>query len=266
METGQPYLMPNKNKILQDNNVYLHFFKDGFYFCKSSEIVFIPTNNNSNDLNKALNLYLDSEVQESLNEISIILFQNPSTFVPLSLFDKSLSKRYLNLFNKAKDNEVLAYDILNEIKQVNVYSYPKYIYSVLKKSKIDFCLLHYNTILYRQVLNISSSIKFNYQLFIHFQLESIDIFLIRDSKVKFNNRFSVKNEDEFLYYLFFVVEQFNLTTDEYELIFLGRINSFENYYKAVNQYHNNIKFIDQEKNKLLDLQIHKAPYLALYSS
>jgi len=263
METGLPYLMPNRNKILQKKGISLHFFKDGFYFCKSSEIVFIPLNNNLDNFNKSLNLYLDSYSQESFGEISIIFFQNPSTFVPLSLFDKSLSNRYLNLFNKPKINEVLAYDSLNEIEQVNVYTYPKYINSILKESQIDFSLLHYNTILYRKVLDISSSIKFNYQLFIHFQLESIDFFLVRDKKVKFNNRFSVKNEDEFLYYLFFVVEQFDLATEEYELIFLGKIKSYESYYKSVNQYHNNIKFIDQEKNQLLDLDIHQAPYLAL---
>ena len=255
--------MTNKNKILQNNDVALHFFKDGFYCCKPSEIVFIPTDKSSNDLNKSLNLYLNSEVQENLNEISIILFQNPSTFVPLSLFDKSLSNRYLNLYDRPKNKEVFAYDSLNEIKQVNVYSYPIYIYTVLKESKINFNLLHYNTILYRQVVNISSSIKSNYQLFIHFQYKSIDVFLTSESKVKFNNRFSVKNEDEFLYYLFFVVEQFNLAKDEYELIFLGRIKSFENYYKTVSKYHNDIRFIDQEKNKILDLQIHKAPYLAI---
>ena len=59
------------------------------------------------------------------------------------------------------------------------------------------------------------------------------------------------------------MEQFNLAKDEYELIFLGRIKSFENYYKTVSKYHNDIRFIDQEKNKILDLQIHKAPYLAI---
>ena len=91
METGLPYLMPNRNKILQKKDVSLHFFKDGFYFCKSSEIVFIPIDNNPDNLYKSLNLHLDSDVQESFGEISIILFQNPSTFVPLPLFDKSLS-------------------------------------------------------------------------------------------------------------------------------------------------------------------------------
>ena len=54
METGQPFLMPNKNKILNNNDLSVHIFMDGFYFCTQSKIEFIPLLEDSQDFHKTL--------------------------------------------------------------------------------------------------------------------------------------------------------------------------------------------------------------------
>ncbi len=259
---GQLFLMPNKNKILQNKILSIHFFVDGFSFCTKSKIDFIPSLNDPQDFHKILNEYLDYHKMKNFDSISFISFYNPSTFVPLSLFDKSRSKAYLDLYKKPENNEIVSYDTLEKVKQVNVYSFPKFISVAIEKSKINFEFLHYNTLLYRNILNLSLSNEFDYQLFIHIQYKSLDLFLFEGGYLKFNNRFPVSNEDEFLYYLFFVVEQFDIDAKDLELIFLGKMKCFKTYYKAVNQYHANVKFIDEEKNQTTDLSIHHAPYLA----
>ena len=254
--------MPKKNKNFSNKDLSIHFFVDGFSFCTQSKIEFIPTLKTSHNFNKILKEYLEYYVKKSSDFVSIILFQNPSIFVPISFFDESLSENYLGFFNKPKDYEIVSYDLLEESNQVNIYSFPKSIRIAIEESKINFELTHYNTLLYKKILELNSSNEFDYQLFIHFQSKAMDIFLLEKGNLIFNNRFLVTNEDEFLYYLFFIVEQFDIDTKDLELIFLGKIPYFKTYYQAVKQYHSHIKFVEKESSHNTDLSTHHAPYLA----
>jgi hypothetical protein len=53
-----------------------------------------------------------------------------------------------------------------------------------------------------------------------------------------------------------------METESLEIVFLGKIQRYKTYYKALNQYHNNIKFVDGDNNKIENLLTHPAPYLA----
>ena len=70
----------------------------------------------------------------------------------------------------------------------------------------------------------------------------MDLFLTMDKSIVFHNRFSVLSEDEFLYYTFFVVEQFKLECNAFDIIFLGKIDLFNSFYNAIKIYHQNIHF------------------------
>ena len=265
-ETGQPFLMPNKNKILKNQDLSIHVFTDGFYFCTQSKIEYIPLLKDPQDFHKTLIEYLDYHSKENFNAFSLISFHNPSTFVPLSFFNKSFCEDYLCLYKKTKDYEIASYDTLEDSNQVNLYSFPQFISKVLKKSKINFGFHHYNTLLYKKILSLNFSNKFDYNIFIHLQFGAMDVFLLQNKFLKFNNCFSVSNTDDFLYYLFFVVEQFNIDTNNLELNFLGKMKSFTPYYEAVEQYHTNINFIDKDINHVSDTAVHHAPFLAKYFS
>ena len=117
-------------------------------------------------------------------------------------------------------------------------------------------------ILIKKVLNLCSTEKFSKQLFIHLHFDAMDIFLVEKNKLIFYNRFVVKNENDFMYYLFFVVEQFDLDPNEFEIQFLGRIYAFESYYDIVKDYHNYITFSTDEVSTKIEFSKHHAPYLS----
>ena len=94
---------------------------------------------------------------------------------------------------------------------------------------MKFNYTHYNSILYKKILSVCSFVEFKYQLFIHIQFEATDLFLVNNNRIVFHNRFSVKNEEEFLYYVFFIVEQFDLKSDDFEINFLGKFIEYNSY-------------------------------------
>ena len=62
--------------------------------------------------------------------------------------------------------------------------------------------------------------------------------------------------------MFFVVEQYKLKTDGFQIRFLGQIPSFESYYKAIKQYHKQIYFEMSNSAESIDSDQHPAPFLA----
>ena len=184
--------------------------------------------------------------------------------MPQTLYDVSQKKRYLSHYKLTSQNDVFVHDILKESKKINVYSYPKEIESILETNKNNYQEIHYNSILYNLVhkLNIQSENKT--QLYVHLQKEKVDVFLLTNKRLLFNNSFLIKNEDDLLYYVFFIIEQFELETNSFEFIFLGKIILFNSYYNAVKVYHENIYFHEDEIISSQAIQNHNAPFLSQY--
>jgi len=72
------------------------------------------------------------------------------------------------------------------------------------------------------------------------------------------NSFPHKDEEEFLYYLFFVLEQFYLKQNQFTAIFLGKFLNYQKYYNAFKEFHTLTKFTYPENLKIDD--DHPAPF------
>ena len=253
------------NKHILPNELSIHFFVNGFSFCTNSKVDFTSISSDIEDLKVTLKENLEFYPKDYFETFSVVFFQSPSTFVPQKFFDSKKSKIYLSLYNKTQKEDIIAYDILENQQQVNVYSFQKTIKTILDETKIQFNYIHYNTILHRKIISICSFIEFKYQLFIHIQYEAFDVFLAKMNRVIFNNRFRIENDDEFLYYIFFIVEQFDLKSDDFEIIFLGKFLDYNKYYDLTSQFHKYYKFIENDSEIVKDQSKHHAPYLANYS-
>ena len=265
-ETGQLFLMPSSNKIIQHNELSIHSFVNGFSFCTQSKVDFLPSNPDQKEFKKAFDEFIDYYPKNTFSAISLIHFEHPSTFVPKSLFSEKHLERYLSHYKINKGNNTFRFDYNDENSQVNVYSYPNEIQILLETSENSFHETHYNTLLSRTILNLASKSETKIQLYIHLQKESMDLFLTKNKSIIFHNKFSTQSEDEFLYYVFFVVEQFELESNAFEIKKKKKIDLFASFYEAIRLYHNNIHFHQEIIISKQATENHNAPFLAQYFS
>ena len=78
----------------------------------------------------------------------------------------------------------------------------------------------------------------------------------------FRNHFGIQNKDEFLYYVFYVLEQYKLSSDQFEIVFLGKITAFKTYYQSIKEFHQIIRFEDRKVCNKIDIDQHPAPFFA----
>lgn len=83
-----------------------------------------------------------------------------------------------------------------------------------------------------------------YGLCINLQPESMEIAIIQDENLLFYNLFESHTPDEFNYFLLMLIKQFELDTENTEVIAAGQIEQNDICYLRLKKYFNHIKFAD----------------------
>jgi len=261
MEIGQKFLMQKENRIIQENEISIHLFKDGYIFVDNLKSTFYK---------KSLftKKSIPGEIKSvNLNEtkVSFISFNNKSHFIPSVMFDKNSLKSY---FDKNKLNNYkfkTYYDISNHNDIVNVYTLreDEVLLNFFSLDKIS-TISHYKTILLNTIIKSNKEFSNENVVYLNLQNNSFDIFYFINNKLTLSNSFSINNAEDFLYYFFYFSEQYNLNSNPFSIVFLGKFEIFQAYYSGIRDFQTNISFLSKKNKDNTDK--HPSPFLANYFS
>jgi len=259
METGQQFLML-KNSININSKLSFHLFNDGFFFNSNSESnYFLFEDINILIENELLNFLKFNDINNS-NEPKIVFFDSPSMFIPSKLHDHANSKQFLSNYTGLKSNHKIVFDITDDEKICVIYQVNKEIEKTLTKCFTKLNFKHYTSILYNNLKEYSKSNSDSImKLFVNLQKDKFDLFLIKNQNLIAYNSFPQSNVDDFMYYIFSLIEQYKLSANSFDLLFLDRIEIFESYYSTIKNFHDKIIFIEKEEALKVNKD-HPSPY------
>tara|TARA_B100000767_G_scaffold257817_1_gene265997 strand:- start:561 stop:1325 length:765 start_codon:yes stop_codon:yes gene_type:complete len=231
-----------KIKKHKPNELSILILSNGFSFCTQQKSVFLPKNNSNVFDVDIVSKFLD-EQNLVFDIVHVIQISTASTIVPEEMFDNQNAAFYLSKGINLKNNEQVVFDVLKPYNQVIVYPEPSNTMEVLKKLFPNLKSKHATSILLGPLNQFSMGTP-KKKLFVHLRDGAFDLFLFQSSQLLFFNSFKQNNIDEFLYYLFYITEQFYLNTENFKLAFLGEYECYKEYYEGVQNYHNDIIFLD----------------------
>ncbi len=205
------------------------------YQHKSGIIFGSPDDSFSLDINSK-NLeseFLDSISNFNIDTIELIFFSSIPSIVPSKLFDEKLRNKYLETNTPIKDN--IQHELSIDKKIAVVYSYEKLFINILNKKKIKYSIKNYFTVLYNYLFQIDK-ISDGLSLYINLNEDSFDILIFNSKEFIYFNSFDIKDKNEFLYYLFFVMKNYEISNEKDKIIFLGRYDQYSEYYELANKY------------------------------
>lgn len=229
------------NNIRKTTDLSILVHGDGFSFCTQNQHHLLevkevfPTT-------ETLKSWIDYH-QLDQPDVKIIYAQQAAVTVPLPLFEESQAADYLTGSMRLEDQHQVAFKPLEANAQVVVYPITKKQETLFSKVFPKAVQSHYIAELL-PALHAFSSKKGKKNLFVHLQKDSFDLFLYQGSQLQMHNRFPHQNADEFLYYLFYVTEQFYLKPEQFDLYFLGKYIANTAYYDGVNEFHPIINYLD----------------------
>lgn len=174
------------------------------------------------------------------NNVEIIYFNSQPSIVPSLYFDEKIDYKYLN--TNTLISESIITDTSSDKKIKVVYSISDELSELLIKNELEYSNNNYFTYLYDFLVNkVSKSSGLSF--FVNLNNKSFDIIIFNNHEFIFFNSFKINDENEFLYYLFFVLKNYESSIKTDKVMFLGKFEQFKDYYDIASKY-SIIDFID----------------------
>ncbi len=240
METGHLFLMQKKiNKI---HKINIHQYKSYVDFVLADDYLTLDFKSRDFDLN-----FIETISKINFSSIKLIFFSDIPSIVPSKLFDKKYSNKYLETNTSNIKN--IRHDISNDKKITTVYSINNSLIKILNKRNIKYSVKNYFTILY-DYLSGKNRISEGLTLYINLNEDSFDILIFKLEEFIYFNTFEIDDKDKFLYYLFFVMKNYEVSSKKDKIIFLCKYEKYLEYYETVNKYSQLDYIIDNSISKL----------------
>ncbi len=203
-------------------------YKSGIIFRSPDD--FLSLDINSKNLESS---FLSSISNFNIETIELVYFSSIPSIIPSKLFDEKLRNKYLETNTSIKDN--IQHELSVDKKIAVVYSYDKLFVNVLNQKKIKYSTMSYFSVLYNFLFK-KEKISGGLSLYINFNENSFDILIFDSKEFIYFNSFDIKDKNEFLYYLFFVMKNYEISNEKDKIIFLGRYDKYSEYYEIANKY------------------------------
>jgi hypothetical protein len=183
--------------------------------------------------------------KKKYTHVLINYFDKQFTMCPTVFYDLESSRSMLE-FNVGRiENKVILTDDINaEIKLV--YSVDEHLKSTLDQLFPNHQLKHSLTVLSKLMLSTEEFVRENILLSIHSNY--IEVVLKQDQKLILANQFAIKTQEDVLYYVLFILEQYQLNPSSVALSIAGNIDSNSALLTSIKKYIKNIRLVKGHKS------------------
>ncbi|GAA3789738.1 DUF3822 family protein [Corallibacter vietnamensis] len=182
----------------------------------------------------------ETMLQNTFNNVTVVHVNELSTFVPKELFNEELLADYLKFNAKILKSDYITFDTLSNNNSVNVYVPFVNINNYLYERFGEFSYKHVSTVLVEKLLEAPTEKQ--PKLYIHVSKFHYEIVIIENGQLILYNTFEYNTQEDFIYYILFIIEQLNLNPESVETILLGNIVKDDNYYNILYKYIRHVSF------------------------
>ena len=205
--------------------------------------------------NKYITKSYDFITDLKIESVEIVHLNSRPSIVPSLYFDDKIKSKYM-ITNTLSSKNILT-DSSNDQKLKIVYSISEELNEFINKNKLDHSDKNYFTYLYNFLTEKVKKTK-GLSFFVNLNNKSFDVIIFNGNEFIFFNSFEINNENEFLYYLFFVLKNYEGSNENDKIIFLGKFEAFNDYYNIASKY-SRIEFIEDNNIQVL----HDSPFFSI---
>ena len=187
-----------------------------------------------------------------IDHLDVIHFNTAPSIIPTKLYDKDFKAKYLETNTVSINN--IKEDISADQKITIVYSKNKDLSKILGINKQTITHVNHFTQLYDYLSGVINN-SYGLSFFIKINSGSFEIMIFNKNEFLFFNTFDIVDENEFLYYTFFVLKNFQRSIKKDKIIFIGKYEIFNKYYNLASKY-SRIDFIEDDTHFILNFKEH----------
>ncbi len=183
----------------------------------------------------------------NFKNINVSYVNNRSTLIPNAIFDQQKLAEYHKFNFSVNEDDYYIADKLINLAAANIYSIPNFI-STLFSNFTNLKFNHFSSSLIEAALTDVKTSKAISSVYVNVMKESFQISIVKNQKLTLYNSFSYKNNEDFIYYLLFVLDQQGINNEEAIITLTGNVTKNDEIYKTLYKYINTINFGNRNNN------------------
>ncbi|NCO63634.1 MAG: DUF3822 family protein [Flavobacteriales bacterium] len=187
----------------------------------------------------------EDALKNNFKSVHVTHVNELSTLVPKALFNEDNLADYLKFNSKILKTDFITFDEIALNDSVNVYVPYVNINNFIYDTFGSFTYKHFSTILIENILAIDKNSE-SQKVYVHVESNHFEIVILDKGNLIIYNTFEYSNEEDFMYYLLFTIEQLQLNPETIKVLFLGQIKKEDPLYKIAYQYIRHIGFSDKQ--------------------
>ncbi len=162
-------------------------------------------------------------LNDNYDQIKLIFHNRLNALIPQEFFKVDIAKEQLSQQIKLLPNDTVNYDFISSLDAYDVYvSYQDFNRLVATQTQ-NLIIKHSATDFFEKIASLKNQIQDLpvFEVFLNIFPGDFQIAIFKNEKLQAFNHFEYENTDEFLYYLFFMLETLEVKPQQSRLYFFG---------------------------------------------
>jgi len=176
------------------------------------------------------------------NEVTIIYESPNTTLIPTPLFIKNEKEQYLKFNSWKKTEDIVLIDNLINLEANNVFSIPIDINKMLNNLFPGSKTHCHISALIENIMIVNKNLPLKMRVFVNVRKDLFDIIITEGSSLIYHNTFPHKSNEDFIFYILYVFNQFKINPEDIDFSFSGLIDNDSKLFEIAYKYIRNISF------------------------
>jgi hypothetical protein len=173
----------------------------------------------------------------------IIWDQEKYTLVPSDLFIETQKEQFLRFNQNLDAGEEARSDRLRQTDAVLVYSAPGKIIKTLERLMPGSRIFQLQAVLIETLYQNFRPLLIRPVVFIHLRESRFDVIILDHSGIHYANSFTYRNPEDLVYYIMFIFDQMELSTEQTGVNLMGKVHRNSQVYNLLFKYIRKVDFV-----------------------
>ncbi len=157
-------------------------------------------------------------------QVHVSLFTPSLLLIPADICLENETENTFRFFAGLQEDHLIRSDKLNNLDAYGIYDFHKEIKNFLDESFDSYRLRHQGNALIESTLAATQLENWDADIVLHLKRSIFEVILLEKGKVSLYQSFEYRTLDDLLYYLFYVLEQFDKNAAYQRLLLIGEIS------------------------------------------
>jgi len=194
---------------------------------------------------------MESCLNKTYKKVSVMYITSRYTFVPEVFYQKENMFAYYAFNQNVVEREDILENHIPKCESMVLYGLPSKTNEIINEQFANPIIFHQSCSLLNNLLQpLDATQNDVLNLSVSVYRDSFDVVVYQGDKLKLYNTFSYKTENDFVYFIMFVLEKMKMNPRKTDVKICGSIQNTSNRFKLLSKYIKSIQFIDTKEQVL----------------